>query len=67
MSDNSKAISDNAYTRFGEFGGQYVPETLMNEIHKLEAAYEKYKNDPEFISELDELNRNYAGRPSILL
>ena len=66
MSDNSKAISDNAYTRFGEFGGQYVPETLMNEIHKLEAAYEKYKNDPEFISELDELNRNYAGRPSIL-
>ncbi len=66
MSDNSKVISDNAYTRFGEFGGQYVPETLMNEIHKLEAAYEKYKNDPEFTAELDELNRNYAGRPSIL-
>lgn len=52
--------------RFGQFGGQYIPETLMNEIHKLEKAYERYKNDPEFISELDELSRNYAGRPSIL-
>ena len=29
--------------RFGDFGGQYIPETLMNEIHKLEAAYEHYK------------------------
>ena len=52
--------------RFGEFGGQYIPETLMNEIHKLEKAYEHYKNDPEFVAELDELNRNYAGRPSLL-
>jgi len=52
--------------RFGKYGGQYVPETLMNEIHKLEEAYEKYKNDPEFIEELDTLNRNYAGRPSLL-
>jgi len=32
--------------RFGEFGGQYIPETLMNEIHKLEAAYEHYKMIP---------------------
>ncbi|MCH5281245.1 MAG: tryptophan synthase subunit beta [Lachnospiraceae bacterium] len=52
--------------RFGEYGGQYVPETLMNAIHELEEAYEHYKNDPEFIKELDELNRNYAGRPSLL-
>ncbi len=52
--------------RYGEFGGQYVPETLMNEIHKLEDAYEHYKNDPEFISELDKLNKEYAGRPSLL-
>ncbi len=52
--------------RFGEFGGQYIPETLMNEIHKLEEAYEHYKNDPEFIAELDDLYKNYAGRPSML-
>jgi len=52
--------------RFGKHGGQYIPETLMNEIHKLEEAYEHYKNDPEFIQELDILNREYAGRPSLL-
>ena len=52
--------------RFGEFGGQYVPETLMNELFRLEKAYEHYKNDPEFVKELDELMKNYAGRPSRL-
>ena len=52
--------------RFGKHGGQYIPETLMNEIHKLEEAYEHYKNDPEFIQELETLNREYAGRPSLL-
>ena len=34
--------------RYGEYGGQYVPETLMNAVHEVEEAYEKYKNDPEF-------------------
>ncbi len=52
--------------RYGDFGGQYVPETLMNEIHKLEEAYEHYSKDPDFIAELDKLNREYAGRPSLL-
>jgi len=52
--------------RFGIHGGQYIPETLMNEILKLEEAYEHYKNDPEFLAELDALNREYAGRPSLL-
>lgn len=52
--------------RYGEYGGQYVPETLMNAVHELEKAYEHYKNDPEFNRELDELMKNYAGRPSIL-
>lgn len=52
--------------RFLEFGGQYVPETLMNAVNELEAAYEHYKNDPEFVNELEELYRNYAGRPSLL-
>ena len=52
--------------RYGEFGGQYVPETLMNAICELEEAYEHYSKDPEFIEELDRLNREYAGRPSLL-
>ena len=34
--------------RYGIHGGQYIPETLMNEIHNVEKAYEFYKNDPEF-------------------
>lgn len=56
----------NSKGRYGDFGGQYIPETLMNEIHKLEDAYERYSKDPEFIAELDKLNREYAGRPSLL-
>ena len=52
--------------RFGEYGGQYIPETLMNAVSELETAYEHYKNDPEFIKELDDLYKNYAGRPSLL-
>ena len=52
--------------RYGLYGGQYIPETLMNAIIELEEAYEHYKNDPEFNRELDELMREYAGRPSLL-
>lgn len=52
--------------RFGIHGGQYVPETLMNAVNELEEAYERFKNDPEFIAELDGLLKKYAGRPSLL-
>lgn len=52
--------------RYGEYGGQFIPETLMNAVQELENAYEKYKNDPEFQAELDNLLKNYAGRPSLL-
>ncbi|WP_033166161.1 tryptophan synthase subunit beta [Clostridium sp. KNHs205] len=52
--------------RFGEFGGQYVPETLMNAVAEVEKAYEYYKNDPGYVSELETLYREYAGRPSRL-
>ena len=52
--------------RFGAFGGQYIPETLMNEVIRLEEAYEYYRKDPEFCRVLEELLRNYAGRPSLL-
>ena len=53
-------------TRFGDYGGQYIPETLMNEINNLEKAYTHYKNDRAFVAELDDLFKNYAGRPSLL-
>ena len=51
---------------FGEFGGQFMPETLMNAIIELEEAYETYKNDPDFIKELEDLHVSYTGRPSLL-
>ena len=52
--------------RFGIHGGQYIPETLMNEIINLEKQYNYYKNDSEFCQELDDLLKNYVGRPSLL-
>ena len=52
--------------RYGIHGGQYIPETLMNEIHKVEKAYEYYKNDESFQKELNQLLNEYAGRPSLL-
>lgn len=52
--------------RYGIHGGQYVPETLMNELIHLEEAYEHYKNDPDFNRELTDLLNHYAGRPSLL-
>lgn len=52
--------------RFGIHGGQYIPETLMNAVIELEKAYAFYKQDAEFISELNELLNEYAGRPSRL-
>lgn len=51
---------------FGEFGGQFMPETLMNAIIELEDAYETYKHDPEFIKGLEDLHVSYTGRPSLL-
>ena len=52
--------------RFGKYGGQYVPEILMNAVNELEEAYNYYKNDSQFQAELKELFNNYAGRPSLL-
>lgn len=52
--------------RFGEFGGQYIPETLMNALYELEEAYNHYMNDPAFEDELNRLLTDYAGRPSLL-
>src|SRR5437764_6045782 len=51
---------------FGQFGGQYVPETLMPALHELEAAYEEAKEDPAFLEELESYYRHYGGRPTPL-
>ncbi len=51
---------------FGEYGGRYVPETLMAALDELEAAYGKYSVDPEFNEELEYLYRYYSGRPTSL-
>jgi len=58
--------STTSHGRFGIHGGQYIPETLMNAILELEEAYDRCREDPEFITELDRLEREYAGRPSLL-
>ena len=52
--------------RFGVHGGQFIPETLMNAVIELEEAYNFYKKDENFCRELDDLLKNYAGRPSLL-
>ena len=52
--------------RFGVHGGQYIPETLMNAVIELEAAYDEAKADPAFQAELTALFNEYAGRPSRL-
>ena len=52
--------------KFGEFGGQFVPEVLIPPLKELEEAYNKLKDDEEFKRELDYYLRNYAGRPTPL-
>ncbi len=58
-------VSD-ARGHFGQFGGQYVAETLMPAIHELDQAYQEARNDPSFQAELDSLLQDYVGRPSPL-
>ncbi|UXM84697.1 tryptophan synthase subunit beta [Methanococcus aeolicus] len=52
--------------KFGEYGGQYVPEVLMPSLKELEKAYKKYKDDPEFKEELEYYLKQYAGRETPL-
>ena len=52
--------------RFGVHGGQYMSETLMNELLNLEEQYNHFKEDPDFVNELNTLLNEYAGRPSLL-
>ena len=52
--------------RFGKYGGQYVPEIVMPVLKELEAAYEQYHADPDFLAELRRYYVEYAGRPTLL-
>ena len=52
--------------RFGEFGGRYVPETLMHPVEELEQAYQATRSDPKFQAELTHLLKHFAGRPTPL-
>jgi tryptophan synthase beta chain len=63
---NSLRVQPDARGRFGGYGGRFVAETLMPLVLELEAAYEAAKRDPAFQAELDELLRDYVGRPSPL-
>ena len=61
---NRESENSNAY--FGKFGGQYVPEEAIYALNELEKEYEKAKKDPSFAEELEDLLKNYVGRPSPL-
>ncbi|MFM7439276.1 MAG: tryptophan synthase subunit beta, partial [Snowella sp.] len=55
-----------AFGRFGRYGGKYVPETLMPALSELESAYNQYQSDTDFQQELNQLLKDYVGRPSPL-
>ncbi|QHC68483.1 tryptophan synthase subunit beta [Rathayibacter sp. VKM Ac-2759] len=60
------ALRDELGPYFGDFGGRYVPESLVEALDELSAEYERTKVDPAFQAELMELHRSYTGRPSII-
>ena len=59
-------VDTQARGKFGPYGGQFVPETLMPALLELEASYEDARADPRFQEELDDYNRHYGGRPTPL-
>ena len=59
-------LRDQVGPYFGEFGGRFVPESLIAALDELDATYQAAKNDPLFQTELAELHRTYTGRPSII-
>jgi tryptophan synthase beta chain len=62
----SESLKDQTGPYFGEFGGRFVPESLIAALDELEATYRAAKSDPTFRAELAELHKNYTGRPSII-
>jgi tryptophan synthase beta chain len=62
----TKSTVPDEFGRYGEFGGRYVPETLVYALDQLVKEYDSAKKDPHFQAELDDLLKNYVGRPSPL-
>ena len=65
MTENT-SLRDQDGPYFGEYGGRFVPESLIAALDQLEETYAQTKGDPTFALELDELNKTYVGRPSII-
>lgn len=63
---SSTTVQPDLLGRFGKFGGKYVPETLMPALSELETAFHQYRDEPGFQAELQNLLRDYVGRPSPL-
>ena len=62
----TEKLSEQVGPYFGEFGGRFVPEPLIAALDELDETYQAAKKDPLFAAELDELNKSYVGRPSII-
>ena len=63
---NKESLRAQTGPYFGEYGGRFVPESLIAALDELEQTYNFAKTDPSFLAELDELNKTYVGRPSII-
>lgn len=62
----AQKLSEQVGPYFGDFGGRFVPESLIGALDELDATYQHAKSDPSFISELANLHKTYTGRPSII-
>lgn len=62
----SEKLADQVGPYFGEFGGRFVPESLIAALDELDRTYQDAKSDPSFVEELAHLHRTYTGRPSII-
>ena len=62
----AQKLSEQVGPYFGDFGGRFVPESLIGALDELDATYQHAKSDPSFIAELAHLHKTYTGRPSII-
>jgi tryptophan synthase beta chain len=62
----AQKLSEQVGPYFGDFGGRFVPESLIGTLDELDATYQHAKSDPSFIAELANLHKTYTGRPSII-
>jgi tryptophan synthase beta chain len=62
----TEKLADQVGPYFGEFGGRFVPESLISALDELDRTYQEAKSDPSFVEELAHLHKSYTGRPSII-